>query len=236
MISPQKQGRILEELFSQSWKYFGKGDIYTGDAFINSTFAPSERSLDGIDHVIIIDKYLITIQDKWTSKAPSVTVIDHFTTPTMRLLQLLHQNGCPDIELLMGLIVSKKPPTKRAAIKIQIANTNFVHPDVFIAVYDDTSLKMLLCYAMNIICTRLYDFGIKSTTITNSADIGKLINSLNIDESMFVSTNNDVEDNSLLAKLIYEREEELKKHEELKKYDEKLKKYKAFLQSMSRFN
>lgn len=83
--TPQKQGIQLEILLDETLKKLNIFDVVMREGQLIKNYG---REFYGIDHCLIVDNYIITIQDKWEITSPSIAQIDQFISVTEQLVKL----------------------------------------------------------------------------------------------------------------------------------------------------
>jgi len=129
--------------------------IITDDNKIKKYFASG--AVVGIDHYIEIGNYIITIQDKWEEKSPSIRDINHFTQATKVVEKYMKKN---DKKLLFLLFVSKKSITKNGIDIINECN-NVLSSDIYFTIDDNSSIENLTLKVKNFVLDKLDFHGIK---------------------------------------------------------------------------
>lgn len=117
----------IDHVLIQLAKHFDHWDIYT-EKEIRNLFG---SEISGIDHLILCDNNIITIQDKWESSTPTIRDINHFIKCSDDIFKRKEYKK----KSYHGLFVSKKPCGKDGLKSLTNAG--------FSNVYTDTSIKDL---------------------------------------------------------------------------------------------
>lgn len=148
-ITPQNAGRALENMIHKKISLLG--ECTSTDSKIIKKY----NCRYGLDHVLIINnKYLITIQDKWEKKGPNDTYVDHFVGPTKDIIKR-HQYYEP----LLALFISKEEMTREGKKAMDNAN-NENYCDLYYAIDNSMSLQSLTKAVYEFICEHLKTKGI----------------------------------------------------------------------------
>lgn len=162
----QKCGYILEKNIHNLFK--DKVDIcMTSDKDITKQFG---YSVNGIDHIIIIDKYLITIQDKWKKNKQKSEDVTHFIDATEYVSNIVNYT------LILGLYVTKSGLTRLAKNRISDNNKKY-NFDIFYDINNDISMKSLALKVYKFVKNYIYiAAGIQLDNINNKHNIISLYN------------------------------------------------------------
>ena len=113
MSDAQKSGFLLEKKIDAELKKLNIFDRVLSEKEIVRQFG---QTFYGIDHLIIINNMLITIQDKWETTSPDKQQISDFINVTEKMKDKMN------FELLCALFVSKLKMTTNGNEKIESAN------------------------------------------------------------------------------------------------------------------
>lgn len=72
--------------------------------------------VNGIDHLILTEHFVITIQDKWKISKPTLQYVNHFTKASKRISDIEKKN-------YLGIYLSKMPLTSYAIKAFEFDNT-----------------------------------------------------------------------------------------------------------------
>ena len=129
--------------------------IISDDCNIKKYFS-SSGSVVGVDHYIEIGNYVITIQDKWEEKTPSIRDINHYIQSTKNIQSFIEVNNK---ELLLGIFASKNPISKNGNDILNAVNNDV--SNIFFSIDDNSSIENLALKVKNFILNKLDLHGIK---------------------------------------------------------------------------
>lgn len=92
------------------------GDVITSDSNIVRKFG---KCTYGTDHVIVLDKEIITIQDKWEVTTPCIRDINHFIQSTNNIVEASGK------QLKYAIFASKLPMTRNGLDILEKENKNY---------------------------------------------------------------------------------------------------------------
>jgi hypothetical protein len=114
MSEAQKLGFIFEDKIHDKLKCKFYADIFREKEIVQIY----GTEYYGIDHLIYIDNYMITIQDKWEISSPDISQISQFISVTDKLQK------CTGRNLLCALFVTKIKMTRNGCAFLENANNN----------------------------------------------------------------------------------------------------------------
>jgi superfamily II DNA or RNA helicase len=140
---------LLEQIIHNKINKFSSL-CYVGDNQIVKKYGNNSF---GIDHLLIFDEYIITIQDKWEITSPNIRDIRHFIGGTNYLSNELNK------KILLGIFASKKSMTKRGKEIFREENDKHVS-DVFFDLNNNESEDKLSDIVFDFIKSYLTQYGL----------------------------------------------------------------------------
>lgn len=104
------------------------------------------KIVKGIDHLILTEQFVITIQDKWRNSKPTLNDVNHFIKATERIGEIEKKS-------YLGIYLSKLPLTSFADKAFDFDNK--CQSNKFYSIHSDT-----INIIKNNLTTKLYEFGI----------------------------------------------------------------------------
>ena len=150
MNEAQKLGYLLEEKISTDLKKLNIFDTILNEKETVKLFG---KTFYGIDHVVILQNKLITIQDKWENTTPDKQQISDFINVTEKIKSKL------DKELLCAIFASKMKMTPNGKEKLEHENKKYTE-DIYLSI-SSVDMDMLSSNIMKTIQTKLLFNGIK---------------------------------------------------------------------------
>lgn len=150
MTKAQKLGILFEDKIHDKFKKLNIFDKIYRESDIIRKYG---KNFNGVDHLLFIDDYIISLQDKWESKSPNIARIDQFISVTDKLENNIGR------KLLCGLFVSKIKMTAIGKSKLKDANDKYPNNRYFpISSIDMDNLVELI---INFIKDKLIEKGYK---------------------------------------------------------------------------
>lgn len=116
MDNPSKLGILLEDKIDDQLK---KLNVFNKVYRENEYVTKYGKEYLGIDHVLYIDDYYITLQDKWESTSPHIARIDQFISATNIIKKRTKR------DLLCALFISKIKMTQNGLTKLDNENSKY---------------------------------------------------------------------------------------------------------------
>lgn len=151
MSQAQKLGYLFEDTIHNELDELDIFDKIYRETTIKKKYG---SNYDGVDHLLYIDDYMITVQDKWQITSPHIAQIDQFISITNKIKNKIGR------ELLCALFVSKITMTQNGKVKLDDENEKYTDDKYFaISSIDmDTAVKKTIDFIKYKLIEKGYKF------------------------------------------------------------------------------